>query len=87
MINKKVYFIGLTISLVMVIARLYFIIDDLNVWTVTLQIIKTFFFIHLSGLIGFGLMKFQRIIFQSFFANLRIFFIWIALFFWVGFQL
>lgn len=76
---KKIYLIGLIASLSMLIIRLYFVIDDLSTWVVVWRIIKTVFLIHFVGLLGFGIMKLQRIIFQSFFANLRIISIWIGL--------
>ncbi|HBY64890.1 MAG TPA: hypothetical protein DEG42_00575 [Acholeplasmataceae bacterium] len=84
---KKIYFIGLITSLTMFIIRLYFVIDDLSAWVVVWRIIKTFFLVHFVGLLGFGMMKLQRIIFQSFFANLRIISIWIALLILTGFCL
>lgn len=84
---KKIYFIGLITSLSMLIIRLYFVIDDLSAWVVVWQIIKTVFLIHFVGLLGFGIMKLQRTIFQSYFANLRIISIWIGLLILTGFCL
>lgn len=76
---KKIYIIGLIASLSMLIIRLFFVIDDLSTGVVVWRIIKTIFFIHFLGLLSFGMMKLQRIIFQRFFANLVISFLWIAL--------
>ncbi|MCR3906499.1 MAG: hypothetical protein NUK62_05695 [Tenericutes bacterium] len=76
---KKIYFVGLIASLSLLIIRLYFVIDYLSTWVLVWRVIKTIFFIHFVGLLGFGFMKLQRIIFQRFFANLRIIFLWVVL--------
>lgn len=75
----KLYIVGLFASLVLLTIRVFFVLDDLISWIIVWRIVKTIFFIHFVGLLGYGIMKLHRIIFQRFFANLFIVFLWIAI--------
>lgn len=87
MINKKVYFIGISITFILMILRIFFVIGDYSTWDIIWLVIKTAIFTHLFCLLGFLLMKIQRLIYTELFVGIRIFLIWTGFLFFTVYYL